>query len=132
MIVSLNFSRCSDSEEMQTRQRISIWRSLFRISRRIMAGPSTGFNTSLARKPSDLYIGDMSAAEILEQIRRLPPAEQHELAEKILIEFGGVDDELTPEQVAELERRAEAALKNPGRGTPWEQLRDETLRKCRE
>ena len=116
----------------QTRQRISIWRSLFRISRRIMAGPSTGFNTSLARKPSDLYIGDMSAAEILEQIRRLPPAEQHELAEKILIEFGGVDDELTPEQVAELERRAEAALKNPGRGTPWEQLRDETLRKCRE
>ena len=74
----------------------------------------------------------MSAAEILEQIRRLPPAEQHELAEKILIEFWEVDDELTPEQVAELERRAEAALKNPGRGTPWEQLRDETLRKCRE
>jgi putative addiction module component (TIGR02574 family) len=77
------------------------------------------------------YIGDMSAAEILEQIRRLPPAEQHELAEKILIEFWEVDDELTPEQVAELERRAEDAIKNPGRGTPWEQLRDETLRQYR-
>jgi len=71
----------------------------------------------------------MSASEILDQIRRLPPAEQRELAERILIEFAEVDDELTPEQIAELERRAEEALKNPGRGTPWEQLRDETLQK---
>ena len=74
----------------------------------------------------------MSASEILEQIRRLPPEEQHELAEKILVEFGEFDDELTTAQVAELDRRAEAALKNPGRGTPWEQLREETLRKHQE
>lgn len=71
----------------------------------------------------------MSATEILEQIRRLPPEEQHELAEKILVEFGEFAEELTSEQVAELERRAEDALKNPGRGTPWEQVRDETLQK---
>ena len=71
----------------------------------------------------------MSASEILDQIRRLPPAEQRDLAEKILIEFGVVDEELAPEQIAELERRAEEALNNPGRGTPWDQLRDETLRK---
>ncbi len=50
MIVSLNFSKCSDSEDKQTRRRISIWRSLFRISRGIIAGPSTGLNTSLARE----------------------------------------------------------------------------------
>ena len=71
----------------------------------------------------------MSAVEILEQIRRLPPDEQYDVAEKIWAEFGEGDAELTPQQVAELDRRAEDALKNPGRGTPWEDLRDEMLRK---
>jgi len=64
----------------------------------------------------------MSATEILEQIRRLPPAEQHEVVEKIREEFGDIDDDLTPEQIAELDRRAEDALKNPGRGTPIEEV----------
>jgi len=64
----------------------------------------------------------MSATEILEQIRRLPPAEQHEVVEKIREEFGDIDDDLTPEQIAELDRRAEDALKNPGRGTPVEEV----------
>ena len=71
----------------------------------------------------------MSAIEILEQIHRLPLAEQHEVAEKIIQEFGHIDDNLTPEQIAELERRAEDALKHPGRGTPWAELRDEMLLK---
>ncbi len=69
----------------------------------------------------------MSAAEILEQIEQLPPAEQQIVAEKVLEIYG--DFELTAEQAAELDRRAEDALKNPGRGIPWEQLRDETLAK---
>ena len=64
----------------------------------------------------------MSAAEILEQIRRLPEAERLELVGQIEDEFGVWDDELTPEQIAELERRAEDALKNPGRGKPVEQV----------
>lgn len=64
----------------------------------------------------------MSAAEILEQIRRLPPAEQLEVVERIREEFGDFEDELTPEQIAELDRRAEVALKHPGRGKPIEQV----------
>jgi putative addiction module component (TIGR02574 family) len=71
----------------------------------------------------------MSKAEILEELRRMPEAERRELVETIELEFGDLDDELTPEQKAELDRRAEDALNNPGRGIPWEQLRDETLRK---
>jgi len=64
----------------------------------------------------------MSATEILEQIRRLPEDERRELVERIENEFGGFDDELTPEQIAELDRRAEDALKHPRRGKPAEQV----------
>ena len=64
----------------------------------------------------------MSATEILEQIRRLPPEEQHEIAETIRHDLGECDHELTLEQIAELDRRAEDALKNPGRGTPIEDV----------
>jgi hypothetical protein len=64
----------------------------------------------------------MSATEILEQIRRLTPKEQHEVVEKIREEFGDFDDELTPEEIAELDRRAEEALKHPERCRPLEDV----------
>ena len=64
----------------------------------------------------------MSKAEILEELRRMPEAERRELVETIELEFGHFDDELTPEQIAELERRAEDALNHPGRGTPVEEV----------
>ena len=64
----------------------------------------------------------MSATEILEELHRMPEAERRELFETIEVEFGDFDEELTPEQVAELERRAEDALKHPGRGKPVEQV----------
>ena len=66
----------------------------------------------------------MSAMQVLEQFEKLPFEEQREVFEHLCEKF---DDELTPEQIAELECRAEDALKHPGRGIPWEQLRDEML-----
>lgn len=64
----------------------------------------------------------MSAAEVVEQFRKLPAAEQIEAFEKIRAVVHDFDEELTPEQVAELDRRAEDALKNPGRGKPMDQV----------
>jgi hypothetical protein len=63
----------------------------------------------------------MSAAQaqVLEQLERLPFEEQREVFEQLRDKFG---DELTPEQIAELDRRAENALKHPGRGTPIEEV----------
>ena len=58
----------------------------------------------------------MSATQILEQIHRLPLSEQYEVAEKVREEY--FDDKLTPEQIAELDRRAERALAHPERCRP--------------
>ena len=52
----------------------------------------------------------MSAAQVLEQIDLLPVEEQREIFEQLRDKF---DDELTPEQMAELDRRAERALAHP-------------------
>jgi putative addiction module component (TIGR02574 family) len=64
----------------------------------------------------------MSAADILDQIRKLPETERRELVKRIENEFADFDDELTPEQIAELERRAEEALKHPERCRPLEDV----------
>jgi putative addiction module component (TIGR02574 family) len=54
----------------------------------------------------------------MEQVNRLPFEEQREVFEHLREKFDDLDDTLTPEQIAELDRRAEDALKHPGRGTP--------------
>ncbi|HEY1787765.1 MAG TPA: addiction module protein [Verrucomicrobiae bacterium] len=71
----------------------------------------------------------MSAEQILEEIRRMPEGERRELVERIEDEFIEFDDELTPEQIAELERRAEEFRKNPHQGIPWEQVREEARKR---
>lgn len=52
----------------------------------------------------------MSAAQVMEQVNKLPCEEQREVFEQLRDKF---DDELTPEQIAELDRRAERALAHP-------------------
>ena len=64
----------------------------------------------------------MSAAQVLEQLDKLPFEEQREVFEQLRDKF---DDELTPEQIAELERRAAEARAHPERGIPWETVRAE-------
>jgi putative addiction module component (TIGR02574 family) len=71
----------------------------------------------------------MSATEILEQFRKLSREQQRELLERIREEVGDLDDELTLEQLAELERRAEEFRKDPHLGIPWEQVRDEVRKR---
>jgi len=76
---------------------------------------------SCAGNPKE-QINPVSRTEILEELRRMPEAERRELVETIDLEFGDFNDELTPEQIAELDRRAEDALKHPGRGKPVDQV----------
>ncbi len=61
----------------------------------------------------------MTATEVVEQFHQLPLVEQREVFERLRDEF---EDEPTTEQIAELERRAEDALRNPGRGKAIEQV----------
>jgi putative addiction module component (TIGR02574 family) len=71
----------------------------------------------------------MSRTEILEELRRMPEPERRELVETIDLEFGDFNDELTPEQKAELDRRAEEFRKNPNDGIPFEQAREEARKR---
>jgi len=64
----------------------------------------------------------MSAAQVLEQIEQLPVDEQREVFEQLRDKFDEFDDELTPEQMAELDRRAERALAHPERCRPLDEV----------
>ena len=64
----------------------------------------------------------MSTAEILEQIEHLPPGERRVVAAKIWEKYGDLEDDLTPEQSAELVRRLADFEKNPREGIPWEKV----------
>lgn len=64
----------------------------------------------------------MSATEVVEQFRKLPAAEQHEAFERICEVVEDCDDELTLEQIAELDRRAECALAHPERCRPLDDV----------
>ena len=61
----------------------------------------------------------MSAADIVAEFRKLPFAEKEAVLAELLHE---TDDALTPEEIAELERRAEHALAHPERCRPLEDV----------
>lgn len=71
----------------------------------------------------------MSAAQILEQIEHLPPAEQRVIAEVLWEKYGVGEDDLTPEQSAELDRRLAEFEKNPHSGISWEQVESDLDRR---
>ena len=64
----------------------------------------------------------MSATEVVKQFCKLPVAEQQEAFEKIREVVHDFDDELSPEQIAELDRRAERALAHPERCRPLDDV----------
>ena len=61
----------------------------------------------------------MSATQVMEQVEKLPFEEQREVFEQLREKF---DDQLTPEQIAELDRRAERALAHPERCRPLDDV----------
>ena len=61
----------------------------------------------------------MSATQVLEQLDKLPFEEQREVFEQLREKF---DEELTLEQIAELDRRAERALAHPERCRPLDEV----------
>jgi putative addiction module component (TIGR02574 family) len=67
----------------------------------------------------------MSAAQVLEQIEKLPFEEQREVFEQLRGKFDDFEDELTQEQILEFERRGEQLRRDPASGIPWKQIRAE-------
>lgn len=67
--------------------------------------------------------------EIIEQMRRLTADEKRRVVEQIWTEFGDElddsDSDLSPEQAAELDRRAAEFERNPHQGIPWETIKAE-------
>jgi len=67
----------------------------------------------------------MNKAALLTEIMRLTPEERRELVDDLQeIVEEDEDSALTPEQIAELDRRIEEHKRDPGSAIPWEEVRD--------
>jgi putative addiction module component (TIGR02574 family) len=70
---------------------------------------------------SGFFIGCiMEFQAVVDAVRKLPVDDQARLLDLIQDELDSHELDLTPEQLAELDRRLEDIEKNPGRGVPWE------------
>jgi putative addiction module component (TIGR02574 family) len=69
----------------------------------------------------------MEFQAVLDAVRSLPTEEQARLVDMIQdeLESSASDTDLSPVQIEELDRRLADIKKNPGAGTPWEQVRVE-------
>jgi putative addiction module component (TIGR02574 family) len=85
-----------------------------------------GSNWSLPTTKFSSKLPGMSATDILAKARELRPEERREIAEALLDDL---ESEESPEFIAELERRAQDALKNPDDCIPWEQVRADAKKK---
>ena len=68
----------------------------------------------------------MTATDLIEQMRPMPTEEKRAFVEQVWQEYGEelgwVDPDLTPEQIAELDRRAAHALAHPERCRPLDDV----------
>ena len=68
----------------------------------------------------------MTATDLIEQMRPMPTEEKRAFVERVWQEYGEelgwVDPDLTPEQIAELDRRAAHALTHPERCRPLDDV----------
>ena len=71
----------------------------------------------------------MSATDLIEQMRPMPTEEKRAFVEKVWEEYGEelgwIEPDLTPEQIAKLDRRLADFEKNPRDGIPFEQIQAE-------
>ncbi len=68
----------------------------------------------------------MSALEIIDQLRALPPGERRQVVERIWDEFADRDLELTPKQAAELDRRLADHEAHPDDVVLWSDIKAAT------
>ncbi len=73
----------------------------------------------------------MSAVEIIDQLRAMPPNERHEVVGRIWDEFADRDLEITPKQAAELDRRLAEHRANPNDVASWAEIKSATETKYR-
>ncbi len=71
----------------------------------------------------------MTKQQILEEVRRLSPDEQVDLAYELLESAEQQLPPLPPELREELDRRLAEDDSNPTPGVPWSELRDQLLRR---
>ena len=69
------------------------------------------------------YLGGVTGAEIVEQIRKLPPDERREVIEQLRDEFAEFDDELSRDEAEFTDRRRREHREKPDDVVTWEQVK---------